>query len=162
MTLGIFVEGPSDKQSIPILIRRLGYRARVHTRVVAGNMLSVGEMSRHVEALLTLGRRPDRILIFIDSEGVEPETTRRDAEPVAARLNSISGRITVDYVVVDHSLEGWLACDEDALRKVLGRQARINTRGNPEGQPRPAEIDGSHSSGQWQRLQEDGPQPANR
>lgn len=140
MTLGIFVEGPSDKQSIPILIKKLGYRARLHTRVVSGNRLSARRMSRHVSALLTLPRRPDRILIFIDSEGVEPETTQRNAEPVAIHLNQVSGRIPVDYVVVDHSLEGWLACDEDALRRVLGRQARINTRGNPEDHSRPAEL----------------------
>ena len=44
------------------------------------------------------------------------------------------------YIVVDHSLEGWLACDADALRKVLGRQAVLSIKGNPEDHQRPAEL----------------------
>ncbi len=76
----------------------------------------------------------------MDSEGANPDHTLRMTELAAARLNEVSGRIPVDYVVVDHALEGWLACDEEALRRVLGRNAQINTRGNPEDHPRPAEL----------------------
>jgi hypothetical protein len=48
--------------------------------------------------------------------------------------------VPVDYVVVDHALEGWLACDIDALRAVLGPTARIETRGNPEDNRSPAKL----------------------
>ena len=70
----------------------------------------------------------------------DPNETLRRTEPVAAELNRISGRASVSYIVVDHSLEGWLACDEQALRAVLGRSARIRIRGNPEDDPRPARL----------------------
>ena len=76
MSLGVFVEGPSDKQTIPILIRKLGYRVRVHVRVVPqGDMLDVQVMRRHVEALQATQRQLKRILVFRDSEGVDVEET---------------------------------------------------------------------------------------
>ena len=46
----------------------------------------------------------------------------------------------VNYVIVDHALEGWLACDIDALRVVLGPTAKIETRGNPEDNRSPAKL----------------------
>ena len=46
----------------------------------------------------------------------------------------------VNYVIVDHALEGWLACDVDALREVLGSQAKILIKGNPEDNLRPAKL----------------------
>ena len=140
MSLGIFVEGPSDRQTIPILIKKLGYSAAIESRVVPqGNMLDASKMLRHVGALLAPQPRVSRIIVFRDSEGVDPQETRRLTEPVSNRLSAASP-VPVDYVVVDHSLEGWLACDIDALRAVLGSNARIRTGGNPEDNPRPATL----------------------
>ena len=139
VTLGIFVEGPSDKTTIPILIRKLGYRAGIHPRVVRqGDMLNVREMSNQVTALMASHSRIQRILVFIDSEGVEPAETLRTCRPIVRHLSGQTGGIPVEYIVVDHSLEGWLACDVEALRVVLGRDAQIRLRGNPEDDPRPA------------------------
>ena len=142
MTLGIFVEGPSDRQTIPILIRKTGYKARIRAHPVRppSKLLDFTEMSRQIKALLSTQRRIRRILIFIDSEGVDPDATLRRTEGIRAQLNRFSGRIPVDYVVVDHSLEGWLACDTDALSSVLGANARIRISSNPEDHPRPAEL----------------------
>ena len=141
VTLGIFVEGPSDKTTIPILIRKLGYHAGLHPRVVRqGDMLNVREMSQQIGALLRLQSGIKRILVFKDSEGVHPGETLRSSQPIAAELNRQTGGVPVDYIVVDHSLEGWLACDVAALRAVLGQRARIRIIGNPEDNPRPARL----------------------
>ena len=163
VSLGIFVEGQSDRSTIPILIRKLGHGLAVHTRVVGqGDMLKETEMSNQIAALRTLHPRLAKILVFMDSEGVDPGETLRLAKPVEARLNRMSGRATVTYIVVDHSLEGWLACDERALRAVLGRGARIRIRGSPEDDLRPAPDSGAYLSGQQERVHKDGPRPEDR
>ena len=106
MTLGVFVEGPSDRQIIPILIRRLGYRAAIHTRVVRqGDMLNSSRMSQHVEGLLRMRGQLHEILVFMDSEGVDPEETLHRTKPVSVELNRVAGRIPVRFIIVDHSLE---------------------------------------------------------
>ena len=141
MTLGIFVEGPSDLRAIPVLIRKLGYQSRVHGRTVGqGAMLQVDKMSRHISALKSTAGRLSQILVFMDSEGVEPSETLRSTKSASKELNRLTGDVPVDYIVVDHSLEGWLACDIEALRAVLGRNARIRITGNPEDHPRPAQL----------------------
>ena len=139
VSLGILVEGPSDKQTIPILIKKLGYKARIHARVVGqGAMLNLDKISKHIAALMTIHRQLRSILIFIDSEGVDSSETLRRTDPVTARLNQVAGRIPVKFIVVDHFLEGWLACDVAAVEGVLGRNAQIRIRGNTENHLRPA------------------------
>ena len=46
----------------------------------------------------------------------------------------------IRYAIVDHALEGWLSCDTDAVRSVLGPRATVRIRGNPENHPRPADL----------------------
>ena len=141
MTLGVFVEGESDKQTIPVLVRKIGYSRRIRPVVVQqGDMLDFTEMSHQIEALLTVQSYVTRILVFIDSEGVNPAQTLRRTTNVSVQLNRLTGTVPVSYIVVDHSLEGWLACDADALKAVLGKNAKIRIRGNPENHPRPAQL----------------------
>jgi hypothetical protein len=139
VTLGIFVEGTSDSPTIPILIRKLGYGGAIHTRIVRqGNMLNLDKMSKHIAALTRMHRQIRSILIFIDSEGVDPSKTLRRTRSVSVQLNQVSGRVPTKFIVVDHSLEGWLACDVEALKTVLGKNATVRIGGNPEDHLRPA------------------------
>ena len=141
MSLGLFVEGPSDRDTIPILIRKLGYRSRVRARVVKqSEMLLPDKMARNVEEMLRERRDINFIVVCIDSERVDPSMTEQRVRPVVRRLNETSS-VPVRYAVVDHALEGWLACDEEALRAVLGGpRARFNIRVNPEDHPTPADL----------------------
>jgi len=51
LTLAIFVEGQSDKLSIPILLRKLR-KTKIHTRrIPAGDMLDIEEIIHHIQAL---------------------------------------------------------------------------------------------------------------
>ena len=141
MTLGVFVEGQSDRTTIPILIRKIGYQAGIHRRVVRqGDMLDLTEMSNQINSLLRTQSRVRRILVMIDSEGEDPSSTERRTTNISRELNRVARPVPVDYIVVDHSLEGWLACDVEALRAVLGRNARVRIRGNPENNLRPATV----------------------
>lgn len=143
MSLGLFVEGRSDKDTIPILIRKLGYRSRVIAKDLGGQseLLVVEKMARHLSELLREHNDVELVLICCDAlEGVDPSTTEGRLSSLERRLNRESS-VPVRYAVVDHALEGWLACDEDALRSVLGgSRARINMRGNPEDHPTPADL----------------------
>ena len=141
MSLGLFVEGPSDRDTIPIIVRKLGYRSRIRARVIKqSEMLFPDKMARNVEEMLRERGDIDLIVVCIDSERVDPGVTEQRVRPVQRRLNEASP-VPVRYAVVDHALEGWLACDEEALRAVLGGpRARINIRVNPEDHPTPADL----------------------
>lgn len=125
MSLGIFVVGRSDKDVIPILLRKLGQTVTARRVVPQGDMLNADTMETHIRLLKATRRGLTRILILMDSEGVDPEVTRQRTQPPQGELNRRIKRPQVDYVVVDHSLEGWLACDSAVLLGVLGSKARI-------------------------------------
>jgi hypothetical protein len=86
VSLGIFVEGRSDRQTIPILIRKLGYVDAIEPRVVPqGEMLDESKMSRHVDALLAVQSGVGRIIVFRDSEGEDPKSTLKLTKPSKQR-----------------------------------------------------------------------------
>lgn len=141
MSLGLYVEGRSDRDTIPILIKRLGYRSRIIAKSISQSELMIGDkMARHLSELLRVHSDVELVIICVDSERIDPSVTKRRSLPVEQRLNRESS-VPVRYAVVDHALEGWLACDEEALRSVLGgSRARINIGGNPEDHPTPADL----------------------
>lgn len=126
MTLAIFVEGPSDKYSIPVLVRRLGH-TRIEVRIVPrGDMLDVDEVERHVTGLKQMHPEVAYVMICMDSEYTDPEQTLGNAQAALRSLRDrLGGVVAVDYAIVDHSIEGWLGCDVDSLRGTLGRDARL-------------------------------------
>lgn len=140
MSLGIFVVGQSERVALPLLLRKLG-QSSVHVRLAQqDDMLDVDQMERHVRALKGMHREVRRVIIFKDSERADPETTLRESDRARGELNARVAPVTVDYVIVDHSLEGWLACDEMALRTILGRNARLGRLGNPDAHLEPAKL----------------------
>ncbi len=140
MSLGIFVEDQDDRESLKIILNKLGQSLVHRVWVRQGDMLKVGEVSRHIKTLKGLHPEVKSVLIFLDSEGADPAATKRGTEPSEKALNKAFPRIKINYIVVDHSLEGWLCSDADALRKVLGLQSKIKFKGNPENHLHPADL----------------------
>ena len=144
MSLGLLVEGESDRAAIPILVRRLGYRHSVRASIAPrGDMLKFDKIRQSVISLIRRRSDIDLVVVCIDAETSDPNSfLAQEAMPVQRRLNRDRAiHVPVRYAVVDHALEGWLACDEDALRSVLGGgRARINIQGNPDRHPNPALI----------------------
>ena len=141
LSLGLLVEGQSDQDTIPILAKRLGYDARIRARVVSrGQMLASNAISRYLTKFLRESRDVTRVIICLDAERENPAQVLASTRPIERRLNETL-TVSVRYAVVDHALEGWLACDEEALRSVLGGpRACINIQGNPEDHSTPADI----------------------
>lgn len=103
-------------------------------------MLDASAMVPHIEALTRAHSRLTRIFIFRDSEGIDPaETFKRTRRP-ERKLNSTFTRPPIKYVIVDHSLEGWLACDQSAVLQVVGGSRQLYLINDPEAHPRPARL----------------------
>lgn len=140
IALAIFVEGKSDRESHKHLLRKLG-NPSIQAHVVSqGDMLNVREMQNQIQAVLRLHPEISHVLVLRDSEGVDPERTRDRMRPAETELRERFPDLGIDYVVVDHSIEGWLLCDQEALKAVLGARARIDVPGNPDQNPRPANL----------------------
>ena len=132
------MEGQSDYRSIPILLRKLR-KTKIHTRrVAAGDMLDIKEMTHYIQALSR--HKIQMAIIFRDSECTDPEDWISRSKVVEKGFEQLGLKPLVRYIIVDHSLEGWLACDKAALRAVLGPDAKIPNRLNPAYSCRPAEV----------------------
>lgn len=140
MSLGMFVEGESDRTAIPILLEKIGRKPQFCRRLKQGDMANAEILGRHVKVVLSQNRGTDLVLIFLDSECTDPEETKKRVESCERELNRVKLGAAIRYIVVDHSLEGWLCCDEVALRKVIGQKATINIKSNPEDDCRPAQL----------------------
>lgn len=140
MSLGVIVEGPSDRKPIRTLLEKLG-RTVSGVRVVRqGDMLNVPKMATYIDLLAQPRHRFDRIFIFRDSEGVDPNDTYEATREAERSLSSMFSRPEIRYVIVDHSIEGWLASDHDAVRQVLGGKREISRLNNADVHQRPADL----------------------
>ena len=59
-----------------------------------------------------------------DSEGVAPEETYDLMRPAERELRRRFPELGIDYVVVDHSIEGWLLCDARGVESGAWRTER--------------------------------------
>jgi hypothetical protein len=125
LSLATFVEGQSDKLSIPILLRKLTpIRILTPHIISAGDMLDIEEMSRHIRFLRS--QKIKMVIIFRDSECTDPAYWIAKTKMLEQQFVKRGHKMPVRYVIVDHSLEGWLACDGTALQAVLGTHIRPN------------------------------------
>ena len=125
LSLGLLVEGQSDQDTIPILAKRLGYDARIRARVVSrGQMLASNAISRYLTKFLRESRDVTRVIICLDAERENPAQVLASTRPIERRLNETL-TVSVRYAVVDHALEGWLACDEEAIQVCARWSSRL-------------------------------------
>lgn len=140
MSLGVFVEGPSDRDAIRILLAKLGQTVRHVSVVRQGRMLNVDTMASQIESAVRSSPRLSRVLIFRDSEGVDPEETYEKSRGPERELNQLFTRFPINYIIVDHSIEGWLAWDIEAVHQVIGGGKYLSLISNPEANRHPATL----------------------
>jgi hypothetical protein len=141
VSLGVLVVGQSERKAIPILLKKLGRTEKIHVRIVSqGEMLDSENIYNHINSLHYQDRRLMRVLIFLDAESSDPSSLQAQCSLKERELLQYDLRVQINYVVVDHSLEGWLACDYQAVQRVIGPGSRIKYRGNPEDHAKPAEL----------------------
>lgn len=130
MTLGLFVEGPSDKDTIPVLIKKFFPKIRIipqplHSR---GEMFSGAKIMTYVRFLLRRHKDIKKVLVCIDTH-CNPKDIRQKVNPIEQELKGIG--IRIKYSLIIHALESWLMEDK-GLRKVLGERAKIDLPNNLE------------------------------
>ena len=101
---------------LALKIRRTGVAM---TRIKKGNMLNHDHVERHIRAYLSLHGKVSRVLVCRDSE-CTPIAHSKGLCSEAERAISQRLPIPVAYIVVDHSVEGWLMCDANAVSQVVG------------------------------------------
>ncbi len=140
MSPGIFVEGKSDKDAIPKLIRKiLDPSPKIIPRTIPRDEMFNSESLRpYLEALLKKHHDIEKVIVCVDSECTDPEEIWEKASRVERELNEIG--LPVRYAMVVHTLEGWLAADPKALEQVLGRGAKLHIKRNLEEVCKPAEL----------------------
>ena len=134
MKVALFVEGKSDRSTIPILVRRLfegkGDRPAVVARKLPpGDLLSADKIAVYVrEDILLEHRDIDKIIVCVDSECTPVEEKKALAEEAERQLKNLGVEPLPRYCVLAHALEGWLGTDEKALSAVAGRPVRLKER----------------------------------
>ena len=143
MRIAIFVDGPSDQETIRILAEKLlsnrspkpGLEFQVLPR---GDFFSAPKVSAYLKFLHQ--RQPDvgKVVLCLDCEcsptgDIQPQLSRVQEE---MRRNHPTLSPTV--VLKVHALEGWLASDQQAVQKVLGAEPK--TYPKPENECRPKEL----------------------
>jgi hypothetical protein len=142
MSIGLFVEGPSDKDTIPKLIRKfLDTPSKIIPRIIhRGEMFNAEKVRPYLEALLKQHQDIEKFIVCVDSECTDPAEIQREVSKVEQELGKIGLPVVPKYAVVVHALEGWLAADSKAVEQVLGRGAEVRIEQNLEEVCRPAEL----------------------
>jgi len=142
MSIALFVEGKSDKDTVPELIRKLlDIPCKIITRTIRrGEMFRSEKVRPYVEALLKQHQDVEKVIICVDSECTDPAEIQGEVSKVERELSRMGLPVVPRYVVVVHALEGWLAADPEAVRQVLGRGAEVRIDQNLEEICRPAEL----------------------
>jgi len=129
----VFVEGPSDAETIPILLRKTGQSLKVKPKR-RGWLTESVKVIRYIKALQEI---PEKVVVLLDSHCSDPievkKIVRKNEKEVAKELS-----IPVKYGVVIHALEAWLLSDTLALEKVVG--GIIRSIAEPEKDCKPDEI----------------------
>jgi len=142
MSIGLFVEGKSDKDTIPKLIRKFLDTSPkiIPRRIHRGEMFKSEKVKLYLEALLE--QHPDvaKVIVCVDSHCTDPAETRGELSKIERELNKMDLPVVPRYAVVVHSLEGWLAADTEALECVLGKGAHVRIEEDLEEVCEPAEL----------------------
>jgi len=144
MKIALFVEGPSDKVALPILVKRiLGERTSVilndfHGR---GNLLNVKKVCAVAQFLLQQSPDVSKIMVCVDSECTPGDQTEREIREIEKSVNArLQHRCSVHYIAVIYALEGWLLTDPDAITRYLGPRAKVKIPNRAASNCKPKEV----------------------
>lgn len=132
LKIGIFVEGKSDKDTIPKLIRKIIPNAGIEIRVLRqGETLNIEKVKSHKDALIKMHSDIDKIVVCRDSECANPDD-------IKLQIQKIEKEVKVRYSIIVHALETWLLSDENAVAKIIGQSITPIT--SPESECKPKDT----------------------
>ncbi len=122
MKISLFVEGPSDEDTLPILARKISANLGFVTRVLPrGDLLNAKKVGAYINADIKIKHQDIlKVIVCPDSECTPEEEFLKIALPVEKELRDLVKNPPVYYCGVIHATEAWLACDALALGRYLG------------------------------------------
>ena len=129
------VEGQSEVESVPLLIRRLrdewreyGFRVEKPVRVKRYQVVKDGELERRIQLALT---RPDcaAIMIILDADDDCPKELAPD---LLKRAKEMTSDVAVSVVMPKFEFESWFVGSIESLRGFRGISSIATIPSNPE------------------------------
>jgi len=127
MKIVLFVEGPSDGQSISILARRMDNRLGLVCRVLPrGDLLNPLKVQTYIH-MDVLQQHPDtkKIILCVDFECTQENESARIVRSRQEQLSKLVTKPPSFYCAVVHATESWLVGDEKGLSRYLN-QSKIS------------------------------------
>lgn len=143
MKIAIFVDGPSDKQTIGILTEKLltnrvpkpGLEFRVLPR---GDFFSAPKVCAYLKFLHQTHPDIGKVILCLDCECTPVEGIQPQLAKVQEEVRREHPALNPTFVLKVHALEGWLASDRQAMRRVLGGEPAKYP--NPEDECKPKKL----------------------
>jgi hypothetical protein len=143
LRIAIFVDGPSDKQTIRILtekllINRSPKPALKLLLLPRGDFFSAPKVSAQLKFLHQMHHDIGKVILCLDCECTPEEDIQPQLTKVQEEVRQNHPSLNATIVLKVHALESWLASDPQALRGVLGTDPTDYP--NPENVCKPKEL----------------------
>jgi len=118
-TVGLIVEGKSDREALPLLVRRAtgDERLRIVPRVARrGDMFNARKVATLACEMKRTNQGLEKILVCVDCEDAPSTAVNKQGTTVRREIQALAPPISPQYVVVVHALESWTGANPEALR----------------------------------------------
>ena len=122
MKISLFVEGPSDEDTLHKLARKISPNLGFITRVLPrGDLLNAAKVEAYINADVKVKHQDIlKVIICPDSECTPEDEFLRIVLPIEKEVRALVKNPPVYYCGVIHATEAWLACDAMALGRYIG------------------------------------------
>lgn len=130
MSLVSLVEGQSEVESVPILLRRIlpGFPVARPFRVKRNKIVKPGELERAVTVALADRDNPSCVLVLVDADDDCPA----ELGPELAHRCRAATHLPVTVVLANREIESWFLGGIESLRGERGIRADASWEGDPE------------------------------
>ncbi|MDZ7262704.1 MAG: DUF4276 family protein [candidate division KSB1 bacterium] len=167
MKILLFVEGPSDKRTIPVIIRKALSPRKPAIIVRKGARFDSEKMAPHIRFELLQHHDISKILILRDAECADERVLqyiKRTAEKTENDLKELFPQSSIYCLIVTYALEGWWLADPKAVADHFKLSKTPNSSLSLSCRPKRALIELSKKSGRKRRFDwvEENPKIAER
>jgi hypothetical protein len=143
LRIALFVDGPSDRDTLKILVGKLlakrkpppGLEFRVLPR---GDFFSPVKVSAYLRDFHRTHPDVNKAILCLDCECTPTEDIQPTLLKVQQEIRGEHPSLNPTFVLKVHTLEGWLASDRQALREILGTEPVAYSK--PESVCKPKEL----------------------
>jgi len=161
VTIALLTEDGPSGEAIRILaekcLTKIGRSSKIIRRSI--NRGDIFTNPRKLAALVKQVnvKEQTKIIVCVDSECTDPKLTESNLQSAKKALSELN--VVVDFIIVVHALETWLAAADEALRAVIKPKIQIKVPGNLETACRPEsilkEIYRKHGKGDFNKSRDD-------